>query len=75
MATTTTTTDNDDAGGNGVGKDAAGDGRGGDGRGGGLLQERVAIIDCEMVDETGTNTDNTPVFWHMSLLLVRRRGT
>ena len=38
------------------------------GREGGLIQERVAIIDCEMVDETETNMDNTPVFWHMSLL-------
>jgi hypothetical protein len=37
-------------------------------RGGGLITERIAIIDCEFVDETGKNKDNTPLFQHISLL-------
>ena len=40
----------------------------GDNRGGGLLKETIAIIDCEFIDETGKNIDNTPVFQHISLL-------
>ena len=31
-------------------------------------KEKIAIIDCEFIDETGKSIDNTPVFQHISLL-------